>query len=256
MTASAQRLSIVVPAFNEAGRIVPTLREMLAALTQADRWGEVIVVDDGSTDGTAAVALALTAEDTRVRLIRLPDNQGKGYAVRTGVANARGDRVLFADADGATPIGELARLDAALDEGADVAIGSRALAARDVTVATHPARRIAGRIFHQLVRAAGVRGIADTQCGFKLFTARAASDLFPRLRLTGYAFDVELMLAAQRREMRIAEVPVNWTHQAGSKVHVVQDGLRMARDVIRIRSYAVSGGYNSQLPMARVAAMT
>jgi dolichyl-phosphate beta-glucosyltransferase len=229
---------------------------MLAALGASGRWGEVIVVDDGSADETTAVVQGIAAGDARLRVIRLPENHGKGYAVRTGVANALGQRVLFADADGATPFAELARLEAALDAGADVAIGSRAVAEQGVTVATHPGRRAAGRIFHQLVRAAGVRGIADTQCGFKLFTARAASDLFPRLRLTGYAFDVELMLAAQRRTMRVAEVPVNWTHQAGSKVHVVRDGLRMARDVVRIRSYALGGGYSSQRPMTRVAATT
>jgi dolichyl-phosphate beta-glucosyltransferase len=245
MSGSAQRLSIVVPAFNEAGRIEPTLREMLDALTRAERWGEVIVVDDGSTDATTAVALRLAEHDPRLRVIRLPDNHGKGYAVRTGVANALGERVLFADADGSTPIAEIARLEAALDAGADVAIGSRAVASAQVRVEANPLRRVVGRIFHRLVQSAGVRGIADTQCGFKLFTARAAADLFPRLRLTGYAFDVELLLAAQRRGMRVAEVPVNWTHQPGSKVSVVRDGLRMARDVIRIRSYALRGSYST-----------
>lgn len=242
-------ISIVIPAFNEAARITPTLLSTLGYLAERGVAGEVLVVDDGSTDETSAVVGGMAAADARLRLIRLPDNRGKGYAVRTGVANAAGDRVLFADADGATPIGELARLERELDAGADVAIGSRAVAASGVEVDAKLGRRIAGRIFHRVVRMCGVRGVADTQCGFKLFTAAAARDLFPRLRLTGLAFDVELLLAAQRRDMRIAEVPVNWTHQPGSKVRVVRDGIRMTRDVMRIRSYAMTGVYTRRQPV-------
>ena len=249
MPTERPRISIVVPALNEASRITPTLRSALDYLRAQELDGEVIVVDDGSADETSDVVAALAARDSRLRLIRLPDNRGKGYAVRTGVANAAGDRVLFADADGATPIGELARLQRALDAGADVAIGSRAVVATGVAVEARLGRRIAGRIFHRVVRLCGVRGVADTQCGFKLFTAAAARDLFPRLRLTGLAFDVELLLAAQRRELRVAEVPVNWTHQPGSKVRVVRDGIRMTRDVIRIRSYALSGVYTRHQPV-------
>jgi dolichyl-phosphate beta-glucosyltransferase len=232
-------LSIVIPAFNEAKRLGPTVQAALAWLTACDRAGEILVVDDGSTDATSAAAHAAGDGDPRLRVIRLPDNRGKGYAVRVGVANAAGRRVAFTDADGAAPLPELGRLEAALDGGADIAIGSRVVPGVDTVVTARTTRRITGRAFHRVARYAGVRGISDTQCGCKLFTAAAAADLFPRLRLTGYAFDVELLLAAQRRDYRIAEVPVNWSHRDGSQVRVLRDGLRMALDVIRIRTYSV-----------------
>jgi len=226
------RLSVVIPAYNEQARLPGTLALYLPSLP-AD--AEVLVVDDGSVDATSAMARAVAAADGRVRLIRLPTNRGKGYAVRTGVLSAAGDRVLFADADAATPIGELARLSAAMDAGADVAIGSRERLPANLRVRTTPWRRFAGRTFHQIVRYAGVRGIVDTQCGFKLFRSAVARDLFGRMRTDGFAFDVELLLLAQASGYRIAEVPVNWTHQPGSKVRVVRDGLKMAADVVRLR---------------------
>jgi dolichyl-phosphate beta-glucosyltransferase len=225
-------LTVVIPAFNEAARLPTTLALYLPALP-AD--AEVLVVDDGSTDVTSAIVRAVAAGDRRLRLIRLAANRGKGYAVRTGVLSAAGARVLFADADGATPISELARLDEAIDAGAAVAIGSRARASVEVRVEATPWRRVAGRIFHQVVRYAGVRGIADTQCGFKLFTAEAALALFPRMRVNGFAFDVELLLLAQSLDLAIAEVPINWRHQEGSKVRVVRDGVHMAAAVARMR---------------------
>ena len=238
------QLSVIIPAYNECARLPQTLRGVLDFLARGSRSAEVIVVDDGSTDSTSIGVLRLAAADPRVRLIRLPQNCGKGYAVRTGVVNAGGDRILFADADGATPIEELARLEAALDAGADIAIGSRALASAEVRVEAHPLRRVIGRTFHQLVRRLTVRGIADTQCGFKLFTSPVAHELFSRMRMGGFSFDVELLLMAQRRGYRIAEVPVNWRHQPGSRVNVVTDGLRMARDLFRIRANALRGLYD------------
>jgi dolichyl-phosphate beta-glucosyltransferase len=236
-------LSIVIPAYNEEGRLAPTVRDTVAHLRATDRRGEVIVVDDGSLDGTSALVHRLGEELPEVRLIRLAANRGKGYAVRTGVLNARGDLILFADADGATPITELARLEAALAGGADVAIGSRALAASDVRVRARVYRRLMGRLFHQLVRLLTVRGIADTQCGFKLFRGAVAQDLFSRMRMNGFVFDVEVLLMAQRRGYGIAEVPVNWVHQPGSRVNLVLDSLRMARDLFLIRARVMRGDY-------------
>ena len=241
------KLSIVIPAFDEAARLPTTLAVYLPAVPID---AEILVVDDGSTDATAAVVRAIAAGDRRVRLIRLPTNRGKGYAVRTGVLSAAGDRILFADADAATPIQELARLTAALDAGADLAIGSRERLPADVHVRTTAWRRFAGRSFHQVVRYAGVRGIVDTQCGFKLFTAAAAADLFRRLRTDGFAFDVELLMLAQSIGYRISEVPVNWTHQPGSKVRVIRDGLQMAADVLRLRVRLVGAAY-SRVPSRR-----
>ena len=233
LMSQAPSLSVVVPAYNEAARLPAALVVMLAALPSD---AEVLVVDDGSHDATAEIVRTMSGGDPRLRLIRLPTNRGKGYAVRTGVLSARGARVLFADADGATPITELDRLSAALDAGADLAIGSREHGGQDIRVQSTPWRRLAGRVFHQVVRYAGVRGVADTQCGFKLFTATAAADLFPRLRVDGFAFDVELLLLAQGNGCRISEVAVSWTHQSGSKVRVIRDGLRMAVTVAHLRA--------------------
>jgi dolichyl-phosphate beta-glucosyltransferase len=237
-------VSVVVPAYNEHDRLPKTLGSILAFLDADGRDAEVIVVDDGSQDDTSDCVRAFADADPRIRLIRLPFNRGKGHAVRTGVVNARGARILFDDADGATPIAELYRLERELDAGVDIAIGSRNITAPDVQVDARLSRRFAGRVFRYLVRSLTVRDIVDTQCGFKCFTAVAAHDLFSHLRMDGYCFDVELLLMAQRRGYRIAEVPVNWTHQPGSKVNVVLDGLRMARDVVRIRGNALRGLYD------------
>jgi dolichyl-phosphate beta-glucosyltransferase len=236
-------LSIVVPAYNEQGRLEPTLRAYLGYFRDCGRDVEVIVVDDGSTDATTPMVERLTAEFAELRLIRLAQNQGKGYAVRSGIVNARGRRILFADADGATPIGEIERLDAALDAGADLAIGSRAVASTEVHVRTRLHRRVIGRIFHLLVRLTGVRGISDTQCGFKLFRGAVAHVLFSRMRTSGFSFDVEVLMMARLCGHRIAEVPVNWTHQPGSRVNLVTDSVRMAGDLVRIRLRRLKGQY-------------
>jgi dolichyl-phosphate beta-glucosyltransferase len=236
-------LSVVVPAYNEEKRLEAPLRHMLSELRRRrGRW-EVIVVDDGSRDGTSALVLSIAAAYDELRLIRLPENRGKGYAVRTGIVNARGKQVLFADADGATPIAELERLELALANGADVAIGSRALARHEVNVAARLHRRLIGRIFHFAVSTLAVRGFQDTQCGFKLFRRAAAQDLFSHMRIPGFSFDVEVLVMAQRRGYRVAEVPVNWEHQPGSKVNLVLDSLRMLRDLFIIRSHALRGRY-------------
>ena len=240
---SSVALSIVIPAYNESARLPQTLHALIEFLERDGRRTEVIVVDDGSTDDTSSKVRELESLHPHVKLIRLPQNRGKGYAVRTGVVNASGAVVLFADADGATPFEELYRLEAQLAAGARVAIGSRGLRSRQTRVEARLYRRVLGRAFHAVVRAFAVRGIADTQCGFKLFDAEAAHDLFSRMRMTGYSFDVEVLLMALRSGYRVAEVPVNWTHQTGSKVHVLRDGLIMVRDVLRIRGNLLGGLY-------------
>ncbi|HEU0054815.1 MAG TPA: dolichyl-phosphate beta-glucosyltransferase [Longimicrobium sp.] len=237
-------LSVVFPAYNEEARLEPTLRAAAAYFRGRGARAELIAVDDGSRDGTGALVLRLAEELEELRLIRLPANRGKGYAVRTGVVNARGRLVLFADADGATPIEEVARLEAALAAGADVAIGSRALAGVDTRVRARAYRRVMGRAFHLLVRTLAVRGYHDTQCGFKLFHARAAHDLFSRMRMNGFSFDVELLLMARGRGWRVAEVPVNWAHVPGSRVNLFLDSARMAADLFAIRARAARGGYD------------
>jgi dolichyl-phosphate beta-glucosyltransferase len=238
-------LSIVIPAFNEEARVGPTLRDYLAYCRVHARRVELIVVDDGSLDRTSVVVNTLASEYPEIRLIRLAENHGKGHAVRSGVVNARGRFVLFADADGATALSEIERLEAAIAGGADVAIGSRALADHRVRVHARLYRRIIGRIFHGLVETLTVPGVKDTQCGFKLFRGTVAHDLFSRMRIRGFSFDVEVLMMAQRRGYRIAEVPVNWTHRPGSKVNLVTDSARMLRDLFVIRGRYLRGQYNT-----------
>jgi dolichyl-phosphate beta-glucosyltransferase len=237
-------VSVIVPAYDEARRIERMLEEAVSYFRARGRAAEILVVDDGSRDETSAVVRAVSRSAPEVRLIRLAQNHGKGYAVRTGMVNASGDRVLFADADGATPIAEIERLDQALDAGADVAVGSRAFINAGVQIKRRWYRHVMGRTFHGLVALLSVRGVRDTQCGFKLFQGAVAHDLFSRMRMTGFSFDVEVLLMAQRRGYRIAEVPVNWVHQPGSKVRLVRDSLLMTRDLLAIHANSVRGEYD------------
>ena len=201
---------------------------------RGDPW-EVVVVDDGSADDTSGVVRTMAARHPQVRLVRHERNSGKGYAVQAGMRVAGGERRLFADADGATGIAELKRLEAALAGGADVAIGSRALTAPGVVVRTRPHRKAAGRVFNRLSTWLGLAGLEDTQCGFKAFTAAAADDLFPRVTTKGFGFDVELLLRARARGWRVSEVAVNWTDQRGSKVRVLKDGPAMLWQILIAR---------------------
>jgi dolichyl-phosphate beta-glucosyltransferase len=237
-------LSVIVPAFNEAGRLGPVLREIVQYGRSRGLRLEVIVVDDGSRDGTAALVRSVSEAVPEVRLVRLAANLGKGYAVRTGMLNAVGALLLFADADGATPIAEVARLELAIRQGADIAIGSRALRSTDVRVRARWYRRVLGRLFHALVARLTVRGFQDTQCGFKLFRAAAAQDLFSRMRMNRFSFDVEVLLMAQHRGFRVEEVAVNWTHQPGSRINLVTDSLAMVRDLFLIRAHLARGDYD------------
>lgn len=242
-------LSIVIPAHNEASRILPYLHSILAYLNRRARPFEIIVVDDGSLDETAAVIREFGRHAPCVRLIRLPVCAGKGAAVRQGMQAARGRRQLFADADGATPIEELERLEQALAGGAEIAIGSRSLASRrsDFTVQARWHRSLLGGCFNRIVRLGGIRGIADTQCGFKLFERAVAQDLFSISCVNGYGFDLELLYIAQRRGYRIAEVPVNWADQPGSKVRLLRDGLGMLRELLVIRRNERKGFYSNRV---------
>jgi dolichyl-phosphate beta-glucosyltransferase len=236
-------LSIIIPAYNEESRIAPTVRDIVGYCRSGQRAFEVILVDDGSRDGTTAVARVLSQEFPELRVIRLAANHGKGYAVRSGVVNAIGRLVLFADADGATPIEEIERLESALDSGVDIAVGSRAFRGTGVQVHAKLYRHLIGRTFHLLVEWLADGGVKDTQCGFKLFRSAVAQDLFSRMRMNGFSFDVEVLVMARRRGYRVSEVPVNWTHQPGSKVRLTLDSFRMAADLIRIRAYCLRGEY-------------
>ncbi len=228
-------LSIVFPAFNETARLAAPVRDAARWCRARRRTFEIVVSDDGSSDGTAELVEGLRSEVPELRLVRSPVNRGKGHAVRSGVRASLGALVLIADADGATPIAELARLEDAIAAGADIAIGSRALRAEGHLVQRRWYRHVFGRGFHALVRLFGVRRIRDTQCGFKLFRAARARELFALSRMNGFSFDVEVLLLAQRLGCTISEIPVAWTHQPGSRINLVTDSARMAWDLLRIR---------------------
>lgn len=229
------RWSIVIPAFNEARRLPRYLEEIVTYFDGRGESYEVIVVDDGSTDETVALVTRTATGHPRVRVLSLARNEGKGAAVRRGMLAAGGELRLFADADGATPIAEVKRFEPALAAGADVVIGSRAMADPAVCVVAQPHRMAAGRVFNWMVARLGLGGIADSQCGFKLFLGRVAEDLFARVQTPGFGFDVELLLLARAAGYRTVEVPVNWTDQAGSKVGVISHGPGMVWEILRAR---------------------
>lgn len=230
---SPPELSVVIPAYNEARRLGPTLDRVTGFLEARGLDHEVLVVDDGSTDSTAEIARAHPAPD--VRLVRQGENRGKGAAARRGVAESRGKRVLLCDADLSTPIEELAALERRLDDGADVAIGSRGVAESDVRVHQPLYRELMGKTFNRIIRLLGVRGIRDTQCGFKLLEGEVARRLFRELRTDGFAFDVELLWLARRHGLRVDEVGVRWLDAPGSRVHPLFDSAAMLRDVALMR---------------------
>lgn len=239
------QLSVVIPAYNEERRLPSYLASVLEYLD--DEYGsqdaEVIVVDDGSGDATAEVAANMDKGRGIIRVIKLSHNRGKGYAVRTGMLEARGALRLFADADGATPITELRKLLLAIDNGADLAVASRALPDVSRAVSSHLYRKVIGTVFNQFVRCIAVSGIRDTQCGFKLFRGHVANDLFGRQRLEDFGFDVELLFLASKLNYITMEVPVNWSDVAGSKVNVLFDSARMFADILAIRRNWLTGCY-------------
>lgn len=231
----AVRISMVIPAYNEEKRILPTLLSIQEYLQGRGYTFEVIVVDDGSQDDTARLVRELGRRFTTIKLIRLPRNMGKGAAVRTGMRNATGHFLMYNDADGATSILEIERLLAAMDRGADVAIGSRALYSTETHVERKLSRAVSGRVFAFLVNMLVVPGIADTQCGFKMFRRPVAQRIFELQQLDGFAFDVEVLRLASVLGYDIVEVPVNWTDMQGSKVSVLRDAWRMLRDMLLVR---------------------
>jgi dolichyl-phosphate beta-glucosyltransferase len=226
-------LSIVIPAYNEQDRITPTLETLFLFLEQQPWNTEVLVVDDGSTDNTVHVVTELQARFPGLLLHVQPTNQGKGAAVKEGMLRSKGKLRLFLDADGATPPEELLKLLSAIERGADIAIGSRALYSSDTTIKTYLHRKLMGRIFNTIVNVLVLPGIKDTQCGFKLFTHEAVETLFPHQTSQGFSFDVELLLLAQKGSLNIVEVPINWTNIRGSKVNLIADSISMILDILR-----------------------
>ncbi|MFD7872805.1 dolichyl-phosphate beta-glucosyltransferase [Streptomyces sp. NPDC059766] len=232
-------LTVVVPAYNEEQRLGPTLDSITRCLDEPEgRWGswEIVVADDGSTDATREIVTA--REDPRVQLIASPRNRGKGHALRIGVAASRGRRVLVTDADLAAPIEELEKLDKALGEGNAAAVGSRSVPGATIGHRQHRLRELLGRAGNFLIRSVAVPGIRDTQCGFKLFDGDRARAAFAASRLDGWGIDVEVLQYFRRAGWPLAEVPVSWSHQSGSKVRPL-DYVRVLGELGRLKFRAL-----------------
>lgn len=239
-------LSIVIPAYNEEGRIGKTLASIIQYTKKKSYKTEIIVVSDGSKDNTVAVVEELAKKEGSVRCLELHPNQGKGAAVRQGVLNSRGAYILFTDADNSTPIEELDRFWEA-KKAADILIGSRYLESSNVIVKQPWYRIVIGRTANFLIQLFLVDGIRDTQCGFKLMNAEAAQDIFSRMRVDGFGFDMELLALAEIMGYSILELPVSWYNSEDSRVRPVKDTLRTLTDLIRIKVGMWSGEYKREL---------
>ena len=227
--------SFVVPAYNESERLAVSLPKIFDYVRQRQLQSEVIVVNDGSTDDTAAVVRRFMQLNPDLRLVENPGNRGKGYSVRNGMLHAQGDVVMFTDADLSSPIYEAEKLFAALQQGADVAIGSRWLRAELQTERQPWYRQLYGRLFNLALRITLGLKFRDTQCGFKAFTREAAQTIFTRQRIERWGFDPELLFLANKFKLRTAEVAVEWAHDHRSKISPLRDGIRMGLEMLAVR---------------------
>jgi dolichyl-phosphate beta-glucosyltransferase len=240
--------SIVIPAYNEATRLGATLERVLAYV-HAQAWdAEVIVVNDGSRDHTADIVRSFAAKDPALRLVDNPGNRGKGYSVRNGMLHATGQILLFSDADLSSPIEEAPKLLKALQDGADIAIGSRWLRAETQTQRQPLHRQLFGRIFNLLLRLTLGLKFKDTQCGFKAFKQPAAQTIFPLQKIERWGFDPEILFLARKFGFKVQEVPVVWGHSGETRSNPIADGFRMFLEMLRIRRYDLSGKYIPAAP--------
>jgi glycosyltransferase involved in cell wall biosynthesis len=242
MSSAAPDLSIIIPAYNEELRLPATLERIAAYLSTSGRSAEVLVVDDGSKDGTAAVADYFRIKIPALRVVSNGVNRGKGYSVRHGIQEARGRIALFTDADLSAPIEEAGKLIDAL-ETCDVAIGSRALDRSLITVHESPFREFAGIIFNKIVRIILWLPFVDTQCGFKAFQRERCGIIFKQQTIERFGFDPELLYLARHHGLRAVEIPVRWGHSPATKVSMLRDSIQMFVDVFRIRWNSLRGRY-------------
>lgn len=242
--------SLIIPAYNESARLGSTLERVLAYV-HAQGWNaEVIVVNDGSRDNTAEIVKSFAAKDPILRLVENPGNRGKGYSVRNGMLNARGEILLFSDADLSSPIEEAPKLLAALDQGADIAIGSRWLRSETQTQRQPLHRQLFGRIFNLLLRLTLGLKFKDTQCGFKAFKQPAARAIFPPQKIERWGFDPEILFLARKFGFKVKEIPVVWGHSGGTRINPLVDGARMFQEMLRVRWYDLTGKYNAPASQA------
>jgi dolichyl-phosphate beta-glucosyltransferase len=236
--------SLVIPAYNESERITASLDKILAYIAQNNWDAEVLVVNDGSRDNTADVIRQYEKRSPIIRLLENPGNRGKGYSVRHGMLQARGDVLIFSDADLSSPIYESAKLIREIENGADVAFGSRWLEADTQTERQSILRQIAGRVYNLLLRAILGLNYKDTQCGLKAFTREAAEKVFTRQKIERWGFDPELLFIAKKFGMKMVEIPVEWAHDDRSKINPVVDGFKMGMEMLKIRWNGITGRYD------------
>ena len=235
--------SIVIPAFNEGRRLGPTLEKVLGYV-RAQNWdAEVVVVNDGSRDNTADIVRSFAAKDPVLRLVENPGNRGKGYSVRNGMLNARGQIVLFSDADLSSPIEEALKLFQALEGGADIAIGSRWLRAETQTQRQPLHRQLFGRIFNLMLRVTLGLKFKDTQCGFKAFKRAAVQKIFPLQQTERWGFDPEILFLARKFKFKVQEIPVAWGHSGETRINPLVDGFRMFVEMLHVRWRDLTGKY-------------
>jgi len=239
--------SIVIPAYNESGRIPATLDSVISCVRSHGWNAEIIVVNDGSSDNTAEVVLEIARSAPELRLIQNPGNRGKGYSVRSGILQALGEVVMFTDADLSSPMEEAERLFAAIAAGADIAIGSRWLESSRQTHRQPLYRQVFGRCFNAVTRAIMQLPFADTQCGFKAFTRHAAQTVFQLQTIERWGFDPEILFIALKRGFRVVEVPVSWAHDARTRMSYLRDGLVMLEELVRVRWNAFTGLYDKPI---------
>ncbi len=241
------KYSIVIPAFNESGRIPATLESILACIRSRGWQAEVIVVNDGSTDSTAQVVREIARRAPEVRLVENPANHGKGYSVRNGMMQAQGEVVMFTDSDLSAPIEEAELLFDAIQKGADIAIGSRWLERGRQTHRQPLYRQIFGRCFNGVTRMVMRLPFADTQCGFKAFTRSAAQTVFQLQTIERWGFDPEILFIALKRGFHVVEVPVSWAHDERTRMSYLKDGMKMLEELLIIRWNALLGRYNRKV---------
>jgi dolichyl-phosphate beta-glucosyltransferase len=235
--------SIVLPAYNESERIAGTLEKILAYAARRDGNVEIIVVNDGSSDDTADMVRGYAVKYPMLQLLENPGNRGKGYSVRNGMMRARGDVLLFSDADLSSPIEEADKLFAAIAGGADVAIGSRWLQS-ELQIQRQPLhRQLFGRMFNLALRIILGLNFRDTQCGFKAFTRNAAEKIFPLQQIERWGFDPELLYLAREFGFTVKEIPVAWAHREGTRINPLRDGIRMFGELLKIRWNSIRGKY-------------
>jgi len=230
-------ISIVIPAYNEEKRIEKTLKKIYEYFKEKGVEFEIIIVDDGSKDKTVEIVERFSLDKKEIRILKHEKNMGKGAAVKTGILNAKGELILFTDADLSTPIEEFEKLKNEIENGYDIAIGSRALKDSKIIIPQPFYRRIIGRIFPLLVRLIVIKDFKDTQCGFKLFKNEAAKKIFSRLKINGFAFDVEVLARGKKEGFKIAEIGVVWYNSPESKVSVLKAPIKMFLELNKIKKF-------------------